>query len=64
MAMKVKTITEFFDIEAKKMRASGDVFECTQGRYASIAAALPGYVEELSPSSRKAVEKKAKVESR
>lgn len=34
--MKVKTLITFKDTKAKKLRKAGEIFECTESRYAEI----------------------------
>ena len=46
--MKVKVLKRFIDKKAKKVREVGDIFECTNARYAEITKADAAYVEEVT----------------
>lgn len=55
--MKVKTVVDFIDKEAKVNRAVGEVFECSKERFAAINGTQYGVlieqVQEEKPAAKK-----------
>lgn len=46
--MKVKVLKRFIDKKTKELREVGDVFVCTNARYAEITKAKAAYVEKVT----------------
>lgn len=45
--MRAEVLHQFYDMQERRDRAAGEVFEATEERFSEIASALPGFVRAL-----------------
>ena len=47
--MRVRAVSAFTDLAEGRVRARGEVFECSPERFGEISEKLPGWVEAVDP---------------